>query len=327
MNESAAIATEAEKACYKELDVDEYKIIATLDKRTSQICREMDGKHFPVSEMKAGVTAPPFHPWCRTDTAPYFDDWEEMGISPERAARDQADQVYYVPENMTYREWEKMTNNVVEQNFRSTAIDTSHSMEFSNGAGKATAYKVPDSRYGIYFSENVHLKPKEMHDMEQILDDVYSLLGNPSKNRPTVIVISAGEVSENAVATYNCVQNTIKIYSGLVTSNVSSLQAGCAYPNDKRSTLLHELIHWTDAQKYREKYGNITNTAQAIEYRKWIQNKGKKAVYKLLQKGYNIDDISGYAKVALYQEDSATHEYRYDEVYTEYRTRLLLEKK
>ena len=30
-----------------------------------------------------------------------------MGISPERAARDQADQVYYVPENMTYREWEK----------------------------------------------------------------------------------------------------------------------------------------------------------------------------------------------------------------------------
>ena len=62
MTESAAIATEAEKACYKELDVDEYKIIATLDKRTSQICREMDGKHFPVSEMKAGVTAPPFHP-------------------------------------------------------------------------------------------------------------------------------------------------------------------------------------------------------------------------------------------------------------------------
>ena len=107
MTESAAIATEAEKACYKELDVDEYKIIATLDKRTSQICREMDGKHFPVSEMKAGVTAPPFHPWCRTDTAPYFDDWEEMGISPERAARDQADQVYYVPESMTYREWEK----------------------------------------------------------------------------------------------------------------------------------------------------------------------------------------------------------------------------
>lgn len=109
MTESAAIATEAEKACYKELDVDEYKLIATLDKRTSQICREMDGKHFPVSEMKAGVTAPPFHPWCRTDTAPYFDDWEEMGISPERAARDQADQVYYVPENMTYREWEKNT--------------------------------------------------------------------------------------------------------------------------------------------------------------------------------------------------------------------------
>ena len=29
-----------------------------------------------------------------------------MGISPERAARDQADQVYHVPENMTYREWE-----------------------------------------------------------------------------------------------------------------------------------------------------------------------------------------------------------------------------
>ena len=105
--EAAAVSTLAEKDCYTDLGVGEYEILATLDSKTSEICRSMDGRHFPVSEMKPGVTAPPFHPNCRTDTCPYFDDWAEFG-SPSRAARDAADQGYeLVPAGMTYREWEK----------------------------------------------------------------------------------------------------------------------------------------------------------------------------------------------------------------------------
>jgi len=45
-----------------------------IDNKTSEICQQMDGKHFKMSDFQAGVTAPPFHPWCRTTTVLYFDD-------------------------------------------------------------------------------------------------------------------------------------------------------------------------------------------------------------------------------------------------------------
>lgn len=106
--EASAVTTLAEKDCYDELGVGEYEILATLDQKTSEICRSMDGKHFPVSEMRTGVNAPPFHPHCRTDTCPYFDDWEQLGGAPMRVARDEADKGYeLVPADMTYKEWEK----------------------------------------------------------------------------------------------------------------------------------------------------------------------------------------------------------------------------
>lgn len=105
MTESAAFASAAQKDCFKELDVEKYQILATLDSRTSAICQEIDGKIFKMSEWEVGVTAPPFHVWCRTTTIPYFDDWEEFGITPERAARGEDGKTYYVPSDMTYKEW------------------------------------------------------------------------------------------------------------------------------------------------------------------------------------------------------------------------------
>ena len=79
--------------------------MATLDTHTSDICRNLDGKHYPMSEYKAGVTAPPFHVYCRSTTAPYFDD--DFGQIGQRAARDENGKTYYVPDNMTYAEWQK----------------------------------------------------------------------------------------------------------------------------------------------------------------------------------------------------------------------------
>lgn len=51
-----------------------YQLIAVLDNRTSAICAEMDTKTFLYSELKVGVTAPPFHPRCRTTIHPYTKD-------------------------------------------------------------------------------------------------------------------------------------------------------------------------------------------------------------------------------------------------------------
>ena len=70
--ESAFIQGDINKTTYQqaaeELGLDEYVYDAFLDSKTSEICRELDGKRFKVSEMQIGVNAPPMHPNCRSTT-------------------------------------------------------------------------------------------------------------------------------------------------------------------------------------------------------------------------------------------------------------------
>lgn len=87
---------------YQDMDVKLIEIVETLDSRTCPICQPLDGTVIPLVQYEPGVTVPPFHPNCRGTTCPYFDDMEG-----ERAARTADGEVYYVPSNMTYSQWEK----------------------------------------------------------------------------------------------------------------------------------------------------------------------------------------------------------------------------
>ena len=103
MTEQAYFHSVAQQKAFEELDVEEYEIVATLDSNTSEICQERDGKHFPMKDYQPGVTAPPFHVWCRSVTVPWFED----NYTGERAARDEDGNTYYVPDSMTYKDWKK----------------------------------------------------------------------------------------------------------------------------------------------------------------------------------------------------------------------------
>lgn len=98
--ESAYFSSTAQKDCYNELDIERYEIVATLDTRTSETCRDLDGEVFPMKDYKPWFTAPPFHCRCRSVTAPYFEDAEDM-----RIYKDANGNVGYVPADMKYREW------------------------------------------------------------------------------------------------------------------------------------------------------------------------------------------------------------------------------
>ena len=103
MTEAAAASSAARKQVFEDLDVERYEIVATLDLRTSEICRDMDGKVFKMSEYRPGETAPPFHPRCRTTTVPWFEDFQ--GNGKRAASNPETGKTEYVPENMTYKEW------------------------------------------------------------------------------------------------------------------------------------------------------------------------------------------------------------------------------
>lgn len=101
--EHAYIAEAASQAAYEAEGIEEYKVNATLDTKTSKICREMDGKIFKVSERKEGKNCPPFHPYCRTTTVPYIPELDD--IQTTRVAKDADGKNFYVPADMTYDEW------------------------------------------------------------------------------------------------------------------------------------------------------------------------------------------------------------------------------
>ena len=104
--ETTYIANEAELESYKECDIDKYVFVATLDLRTSSMCREMDGKIIEVSKGTAGENLPPLHPWCRSTTIAYMG--KEWYKNIRRRARDpETGKTYTVPGNMKYDEWYK----------------------------------------------------------------------------------------------------------------------------------------------------------------------------------------------------------------------------
>ena len=103
MTESAYFSSLAQKDCFNDLDVEKYENVATLDSHTSAICQDMDGTVFDMNNFEPGVTAPPFHNYCRTTTVPHFDD--DYDFVGERAARDDKGNTYYVPDNLKYKDW------------------------------------------------------------------------------------------------------------------------------------------------------------------------------------------------------------------------------
>ena len=51
---------------YKEAGISEYKYAAYLDKRTSEVCKNLNGKIFNMADAQVGVNFPPLHPNCRS---------------------------------------------------------------------------------------------------------------------------------------------------------------------------------------------------------------------------------------------------------------------
>lgn len=83
-----------------------YRFIATLDKRTSTVCREHDGKIYPVEDGSPGTNMPPLHPHCRsTIVASLKKDSAPKG---QRVARKDNGRTYRVPADMKYEDWKNI---------------------------------------------------------------------------------------------------------------------------------------------------------------------------------------------------------------------------
>ncbi len=182
MTEAAYFGSVAQKDCFNDLNVEKYEIVATLDSHTSPICQEMDGKVFDMKDFQAGVTAPPFHCWCRSCTAPWFEDEDEDGVG-ERYARDvETGEGYMLPKDTTYQQWKAMQ----DEKYGAGTVDKKRKMWYNESADK--------SQYESYKARLGDEAPKSFKAFQQIKYDnpeqykgimgYYQYRGyNPSSNK------------------------------------------------------------------------------------------------------------------------------------------------
>ncbi len=168
----------------------------------------------------------------------------------------------------------------------------------------------------VYISDKVKLKRKELYNFDMQVRKAFDMLGEvETSGKPEICIVTPEEMRVNAIASYMPMQNVLNVNSAYFsTSDLSGLQENLACPQDRLSTILHELIHWQDAKIYRAKFGGINDY---FEYCDYLNKIYAPKVEKLINNGYNVEDISEYAFECL--KDKAM-----DEVYNEYRVSKLL---
>jgi len=148
-----------------------YSILATLDGRTTQICRSMDGRKYDLGK----GPVPPFHVNCRTTTIPELGP--EFDFLDEGATRSSANG--YVDANLTYYDWLKTQ----DADFVKDALGASRAKLFLEGG--LTSKEFGDLNLGKNF-EPLTLKEMALANpnvfrgtgLEKFIPDGIELLGD-----------------------------------------------------------------------------------------------------------------------------------------------------
>jgi SPP1 gp7 family putative phage head morphogenesis protein len=103
--EGSFIIEQGTLKAYKEEELEKYRLLVTLDLKTSEICQGKDeSKLYPVDEAVTGVNYPPFHVFCRTTTTPGYDD-EDLSEETRMARNKSTGKSYEVPADVDYKTW------------------------------------------------------------------------------------------------------------------------------------------------------------------------------------------------------------------------------
>ena len=90
----------------KDSDMKYYIFLATLDKKTSTVCRAHDRKVYPVDGATPGTNMPPLHPHCRSTIAGNLTDYDTG--RGKRSAHDKNGKRIIIPAAMKYDDYYKV---------------------------------------------------------------------------------------------------------------------------------------------------------------------------------------------------------------------------
>ncbi|XZK30822.1 minor capsid protein [Clostridium perfringens] len=153
--ETTYVTNMAEIESYKECDIKRCVFLATLDLRTSKICRSMDGKVLIVGKANPGVNLPPLHPFCRSTTIAYLGKGTLETL--QRRARDPVTGKNYIINNMNYNEW---YDKFVVKKYGQDKTETLEKMIKNKASDK--------KQYAKYKASLSELLPKNFNDFQKL---------------------------------------------------------------------------------------------------------------------------------------------------------------
>lgn len=214
--ESAFFHNEMEALSYKDADIEQYRFVAVLDKRTSSICREHDNKVCKVSERKTGVNYPPLHPWCRSTTVAHFDDVELSHL--ERRARDpETGKTMLVPADMSYDDWhDKYVANKGAMKSQEKNADKIHDDLFGDDIDK---FFNQQKSYQNWLSELPASKVEAIHEYTTAVYDDYNRILREGKDN-FLKEITGGEPQKLSAETIKW-YNDIEVKANQITKAIS----------------------------------------------------------------------------------------------------------
>lgn len=206
----------SELEALEEMGIDRFQFLATLDYRTSEMCRAHDKKIYKIKDAKIGDNVPPLHPWCRSTIVAYIG--KEYEIKERIARNPETDRNYFVSGDVDYPTWMQQV-----------------------GADKIAA-AVRESK--LQYAKAASVKPKSLEKAmtEKQYSDMKDLLDRAEEEKQVFekyendIRVANGKLKSGAY--YDPDDNAISL-------NITQDARG-SVTSDKFKTILHESAHNID---------------------------------------------------------------------------------
>ena len=256
MTESARMENEGLLSYYQRIGAKQLIFVATLDMKTSEICRAMDGQIIPIEEARIGLNVPPLHPYCRSVISPHYEG-NEPG---DRVYRDVETGKTKKGEYRTYKEYleQELGDKEQAEALASTrndlqtlimAVDNiSNSSKYFNDGDNNNQYK--DSIYKIQESEYNNIYSVNDKYAEEYMDEQFNKVKELVNDEANELVIRVKEAA---------MENILK--DGEFKNQYTTLTSGGTYNPDWRKVVENNLfnIPINAISRNRPIYGYISN--------------------------------------------------------------------
>ena len=269
MTESARMDNMSLLDTYKRMGVQKLEFVATLDMKTSEICRAMDGTIIDIENAKIGLNVPPLHPYCRSVIAPVMDEEIDKG-GDKRIYRDVNTGKSVMGKNRNYVDYlkEELGDEKQAEAIASTRNDlrtliNAVSAITPEPVGKVTADKIDlnPSQELVNKTDQYnksYLERNNVEDIEEFEKSIKQELSNL--------------LEENEFATRTSMEGLEKILEeGRIKSQFETYKSSTVVGRDFRAEAEKTLFGYPENldPKLRPIYGYLTNTKNGFEFSRY----------------------------------------------------------